>query len=217
VKNKDRIIKIAIELFNDYGTKVITTNHIAKEIGISPGNLYYHFKNKFDIIRSISDKFNTELESVFKIQINTIFDFSNNIISIYNCFFRIQKSYQFLFTEGIYLASQDNVLLDNYQQLRTTIKEDYHKLLKNLIKINIIKKETLSIINDLLNAQWIIMWYWVSHSLLDRTTYDNLQIQKGIKLSFSIIAPHLTSVGKVEFEKTMNTLNLRNEKTKFYI
>ena len=211
MKTKEKIIKTAIRLFNNHGTNKITTNHIAKKIEISPGNLYYHFKNKFDIIRAISDQFNSELKSVFKIQINTIFDFRNNITSIYNSFFRIQKSYQFLFTEGMYLAGQDNVVLENYQQLRSTIKEDYHMILKNLIKINILKKETLSIIDDLLNAQWLILWNWVNQSILDGVTYDDLQIKKGIKLSFSIITPHLTSIGKIEFKETMNTLNQHKE------
>lgn len=206
MKNKERIIATAIELFNNYGTKAITTNHIAKKIEISPGNLYYHFKNKFDIIHSISDKFHTELKSVFKIEINTINDFRKNIISIYNCFFRIQKSYQFLFIEDVYLSSQDQILLQNYQQLRISIKGDYHDMLKKLIKINILKKETVNIIEDLLNTQWIIMWHWVNHSLLDKITYDDLQIKNGIKLSFSIITPHLTSFGKDEFQKTLNML-----------
>jgi len=209
MRTKERIIKTAIELFNNHGTQVITTNHIAKNIDISPGNLYYHFKNKFDIIRSISDKFHIELKSVFKIEIKTINDFRNNIISIYNGFFRIQKSYQFLFTEDVYLSSQDNILLKNYQQLRSTIKEDYNKILQDLIKLNILKKETLIIIDDLLNAQWIILWHWVNHSTLDRITYDDLQIQKGIKLSFSIITPHLTSIGRIEFKKTMKTINIK--------
>ena len=206
---KEKIIKTAIELFNNHGTQAITTNHIAKNIDISPGNLYYHFKNKFDIIRSISDKFHIELKSVFKIEIKTINDFRNNIISIYNCFFRIQKSYQFLFTEDVYLSSQDNILLKKYQQLRSAIKEDYNKMLKDLIELNILKKETLIIIDDLLNTQWIILWHWVNHSILDRVTYDDLQIQKGIKLSFSIITPHLTPIGKIEFKKNIENLNIK--------
>tara|TARA_B100001250_G_C19729624_1_gene757814 strand:+ start:295 stop:939 length:645 start_codon:yes stop_codon:yes gene_type:complete len=211
MRTKEKIIKASIELFNNHGTQAITTNHIAKNINISPGNLYYHFKNKFDIIRSISDKFHIELKSVFKIKIKTINDFRHNITSIYNSFFRIQKSYQFLFTEDVYLSSHDNILLKNYQQLRSSIKEDYNKMLQDLIKLNILKKETLTIINDLLNTQWIILWYWVNHSILDRITYDDLQIQKGIKLSFSIITPHLTPIGRIEFEKTIKTLNVKNK------
>ena len=57
-----------------------------------------------------------------------------------------------------------------------------------------------------LDAQWIIMWYWINHTILDRNTYDDFQIKKGIKLSFSIIKPQLTFIGKAAYDKTLQTL-----------
>ena len=206
MNTKDKIIATAIDLFNLHGTKAISTNHIAKEMGISPGNLYYHFRSKNDIIRSISDNFSNELGSVFKIQLDTISDFSSNLTSLFNRFFKIQQSYQFLFLEGVHLTRQDSRLLDNYTNLRNLIKKGYHELLSNLVKIKIMKKQSLNIIDDLLDAQWIIMWYWINHTILDRNTYDDFQIKKGIKLSFSIIKPQLTSIGKVAFDRTLQTL-----------
>ena len=206
MKTKDKIIATAIDLFNIHGTKAISTNHIAKEMGISPGNLYYHFRSKNDIIRSISHNFSNELGSVFKIQLDTISDFSSNLTSLFNRFFKIQQSYQFLFLEGVHLTKQDSRLLDNYTNLRSLIKKGYHELLSNLVKIKIMKRQSLNIIDDLLDAQWIIMWYWINHTILDRNTYDDFQIKKGIKLSFSIIKPQLTSIGKVAFDKALKVL-----------
>ena len=206
MKTKDKIIATAIDLFNIHGTKAISTNHIAKEMGISPGNLYYHFRSKNDIIRSISDNFSNELASVLKIQLDTISDFSSNLASLFNRFFKIQQSYQFLFLEGVHLTKQDVRLLDNYTDLRSLIKKGYHELLSNLVKIKIMKRQSLNIIDDLLDAQWIIMWYWINHTILDRNTYDDFQIKKGIKLSFSIIKPQLTSIGKVAFDRTLKVL-----------
>ena len=203
---KDKIIATAIDLFNIHGTKAISTNHIAKEMGISPGNLYYHFGSKNDIIRSISDNFSNELGSVLKIQLDTISDFSSNLTSLFNRFFKIQQSYQFLFLEGVHLTKQDSRLLDNYTNLRSLIKKGYHELLSNLVKIKIMKRESLNIIDDLLDTQWIIMWYWINHTILDRNTYDDFQIKKGIKLSFSIIKPQLTSIGKVAFDRALKVL-----------
>jgi AcrR family transcriptional regulator len=58
VRTKNRILETAIELFNARGTRAVTTNHIAAAMGISPGNLYYHFRNKEEIIRAIFAQMN---------------------------------------------------------------------------------------------------------------------------------------------------------------
>ena len=52
---KKKIKKQALMLFNENDTFSITTNHIAIATKISSGNLYYHYKNKEDIIKNISD------------------------------------------------------------------------------------------------------------------------------------------------------------------
>ena len=51
--NRERIIEASLELFNARGVRSVTTNHIAAHISISSGNLYYHFRNKEEIIREI--------------------------------------------------------------------------------------------------------------------------------------------------------------------
>ena len=68
MKTKDRIIHAAIELFNQRGEQNVTTNHIAADLGMSPGNLYYHFRNKEDIIQAIFELYAQELETLFALK-----------------------------------------------------------------------------------------------------------------------------------------------------
>ena len=53
IGNRERILAASLELFNEQGTHAVSTNHIAAHLSISPGNLYYHFANREEIIRAI--------------------------------------------------------------------------------------------------------------------------------------------------------------------
>ena len=53
MKTKERILDVSVELFNKNGVVAITTNHIAKAMNISPGNLYFHYDNKEEIIQEL--------------------------------------------------------------------------------------------------------------------------------------------------------------------
>ncbi|MCF6325487.1 MAG: TetR/AcrR family transcriptional regulator [Gammaproteobacteria bacterium] len=57
---KNKILDIALREFNKHSTRVVTTNHIAEACTISPGNLYYHYRNKEAIIFSLFEKMVSE-------------------------------------------------------------------------------------------------------------------------------------------------------------
>lgn len=68
MKTKERILLGALNLFNKDGATDVTTNDIAKELKMSPGNLYFHYKNKEQIIREIFKKLSAETVEVWKPQ-----------------------------------------------------------------------------------------------------------------------------------------------------
>lgn len=66
MKTKERILVISVELFNRSGVQAVTTNHIAKALGISPGNLYFHYKNKEEIIVELFKRMCSETYLLWK-------------------------------------------------------------------------------------------------------------------------------------------------------
>ena len=62
---KNRIADTALCLFNQVGTDGVSTNHIAAAMEISPGNLYYHYANKDEILFVLLDRLGSTLEDVW--------------------------------------------------------------------------------------------------------------------------------------------------------
>lgn len=56
MKTKDRILLTSRQLFNDNGEASVTALDISQTLDISPGNLYYHFRSKEDILSQLFDQ-----------------------------------------------------------------------------------------------------------------------------------------------------------------
>jgi len=60
-RTAERILEVTLELFNRFGEPNVSTTVISAELRISPGNLYYHYPAKDELINALVDRYERAL------------------------------------------------------------------------------------------------------------------------------------------------------------
>lgn len=110
--NKDRILNASVDLFNQSGTVAITTNHIAKHLSISPGNLYFHFSNKEEIVRELYARMCSETYEVWAEKEGETRTPEQFVEQAFGVFYK----YRFFHREMYHLRRSDPQLTSNWKK-----------------------------------------------------------------------------------------------------
>ena len=65
-RTAERILDTTLELFNRFGEPNVSTTLISAELGISPGNLYYHYPAKEELITRLFDRYDAALTELLR-------------------------------------------------------------------------------------------------------------------------------------------------------
>ena len=128
MSTKQRILETALELFNTTNTQAATTNHIAKAMGISVGNLHYHYKNREAIIFKLYEQMLNE--STLLIQ-----ELPKDIIELFEhqkVMSKVLWKYRFFYRELLFLLSRDPLLKARYTADNRAHRERIYITFKNL-------------------------------------------------------------------------------------
>lgn len=116
-KKRELILSTALKLFNEQGSHKVSTNHIAKAMGISPGNLYYHFKNKEHIVRELLAHLIAGFDSLVHVsgEVKSGIDLVAETISATA---RLVYAYRFIYIELAALLARDERFKTMYVEIK---------------------------------------------------------------------------------------------------
>ncbi|NOK61248.1 MAG: DNA-binding transcriptional regulator, AcrR family [Chloroflexi bacterium AL-W] len=192
MQTKDRILTTARNLFNMEGTAQVSTNHIAEAAEISPGNLYYHFRNKEEIIRAICDQLFTLTGEMFTLDEDrypTLEDVQRWVHEN----FVVTWQYAFVYRELPALIRHDPELAVKYAAVRQRGYDGFFELIAVLqtagVLLPTLDNVTVVRLADLL---WLISESWLTSLELQGQPATDDQMQRGIDLMLLVLQPYLS-------------------------
>lgn len=201
-----RIINASLVLFNEEGERNISTNHIAAYLSISPGNLYYHFRNKDEIIIHLFKRYS---EALLKyLQEATLPTDVAGSIQYMGGIYNVMWEYRFLFSDVNTLLARSAELLGEHNNFtHAKVSPLLVKLLNQLNDHGIIKADATAI-DDLAINLWIITKYWFDFdgSLHGRGKLTEDSKARGIQRSLSLLRPYLLPDYVADFDAQINSL-----------
>ncbi|HNK63590.1 MAG TPA: TetR/AcrR family transcriptional regulator [Anaerolineales bacterium] len=191
MSTRQKILDTALTLFNDQGTAAVSTNHIADAASISPGNLYYHFRNKEEIIRELFERLSAANNIAFalpKNQLPTLDDLQGMVKANY----KILWDYRFAHRELVALLRADAELRSSFLAVRKRGFEGFTQLFKAFVTAGIFRAPSQpNEISNLAEVIWMITEFWLTSLEIGGKTVDEAQMERGAALMMQVLAPYL--------------------------
>ena len=204
-RTRERILDLALKLFNEFGEPNITTTVIAEELKISPGNLYYHFRNKDDIVNSIFSLFEEEINK--KLAFPTGRKANVDDIWLYlHLTFELIWRYRFLYRDLSDLLSRNRKLELNFKQIVAHKIRVAQELCLGLRADNAFVGTDIEI--DALSTNMVVLaTYWLSYEYVRNprkyTEQDAVSdaLVRGCYQVLALISPYLRGATSVQFQQ----------------
>jgi len=187
---------MAIRLFNEQGTAAVSTNHIAQALSMSPGNLYYHFRNKEEILRAILERMIARWEGLYAFPQESP-PKPADVQQVVTENFWLVWEYRFFYRELSALVQRDPVLKSRYQQIRRERLAKLEELLQRFLRASSASSlETRTSFTNLARLCWLISDYWLPFLEIDGELVLSEVIEQGVALYMQVLHPYFSETGK---------------------
>ncbi|MBT4520302.1 MAG: TetR/AcrR family transcriptional regulator [Halieaceae bacterium] len=195
MKTRDRILVASLMLFNEEGETHTTTLDIANELDISPGNLYYHFKGKEQIIHELYHQYELALSGTLTAPIEQPLstDTGSAEDNWYFLYVVLEEMYQYRF---LYLNLSD--ILQRYPTIQrgfaklTQLKRAaLYAICQTLLSHRLIDAGNQQLLG-LVDNMTLSLCFWFNYDqLLNEERPPQVTIHQGVLQLMTMVAPYL--------------------------
>lgn len=190
---KSIILKTALELYNTQGVHAITSRHIAAKMGISPGNLHYHFKQTDEIIKTLYgqlaadfDAIISGMESSGNMELEVFYD--STVRS-----FELVYKYRFIFLHFVEISMRIPSIRKDYYALTQRRTKEFLTIFEQFKATGIFRKDLPENLWEGLIQQIFIMGdFWLSNNELTLRLKGSNAVKHYARLFFRMFYPYLT-------------------------
>lgn len=197
MNTKQKILEASVRLFNENGLDSVRLQQIAEEVGISVGNLAYHYKNKEAIVESVFEQVFEDFDQIFRnylIQPN-LTDFDNQINQFYD-FFTNNHFYLSEFFKSTLVPPPHN---QQWHACTTKMLIQLRSRLQFLVMNGDLLPEKFSGHYEILAEQiWTSLVFFVPKSNMMGQSIDANRYKKNV---WDILKPYFSSQGQVAFNQ----------------
>ena len=192
---RQRILDASLAMFNMQGEPHVTTNHIADELEISPGNLYYHFRNKDDIIEQLFARFEERMDAALTTpseRLPGLEDIWLQLHLVFECIW----DYRFLYRDLVEILSRNRRLRIRFARLLKRADDSAHEVMRGLGHAQVMRATPAELSATATNIL-VIATFWLNYAAARGDRDEQVAIREGIVQVMMLLAPFLREAERV--------------------
>lgn len=200
-RTRERILETALQLFNDFGEPNVTTTVIADELNISPGNLYYHFHNKDEIVEAIFADFEREIEETLAAPTRRQAEVDDIWLFLHLLFELIWK-FRFFYRDLNDLLTRNRTLEIHFKRILAHKVRTATTLCEGLVSAGTMRA-TPGELRALASNMTVLATYWLSfeYACDPRGSVESGRIGRGVYQVMAMVSPFLLGEARTLLEK----------------
>ena len=193
-RTAERILEVTLELFNRFGEPNVSTTLISAELGISPGNLYYHYPAKDELINALFDRYEKALGELLHAS-----DSVHNVEDAWffmHTLFELIWQYRFLYRDLNDLLSKNRRLETHIQKALQDKTHAFQSMLDSMRRSGALQIDAAEI-QTVATSLVVVLTYWLSFEYVRDPRHalepagGETALLRGGQHSLSLLAPYL--------------------------